>query len=57
MRIVLDTRYLQCAIAGGADCIVTGNTRHFPPKLCRGVSVLTPRRFLDQLAAQGDDIP
>ena len=45
-----DRMFVEVAIAGGADAIVTGNTRHFVPK--RGkltVSVLTPRQLVDRL--------
>jgi putative PIN family toxin of toxin-antitoxin system len=50
-----DNRFLECAGAGKADYIVTGNTRHFPGsfELSR---VVTPRQFIDlilpALAAQ-----
>jgi putative PIN family toxin of toxin-antitoxin system len=45
-----DRIFVEVAVAGGADAIVTGNTRHFVPK--RGeldVPVLTPRQFVDRL--------
>lgn len=45
-----DRVFVEVAMAGGADAIVTGNTRHFVPK--RGeltVPVLTPRQFVDRL--------
>lgn len=45
-----DRVFVEVAVAGGADAIVTGNTRHFVPK--RGeltVPVLTPRQFVDRL--------
>ena len=38
------------AVARVADSVVvTGNTRHFPPRSRRGVTVLTPRQFVDLL--------
>jgi putative PIN family toxin of toxin-antitoxin system len=41
-----DTKFLDCARTALADCIVTGNARHFPKKVCRDVTVLSPREFL-----------
>jgi predicted nucleic acid-binding protein len=41
-----DMKFLECATAGLADCVVTGNRRHFPRKACRGVSVVTPAQFV-----------
>ena len=43
-----DTMFLEVAIAAGADCIVTGNKRHFPAKACRGVRILSPAEFLKE---------
>jgi len=42
----LDLPILSTAVAGSADYLVTGNIKHFPTK-CRGVSVVTPREFLE----------
>lgn len=45
-----DRMFVEVAIAGGADAIVTGNTKHFIPR--RGslaVKILTPRQFVDAL--------
>jgi predicted nucleic acid-binding protein len=42
--------FVEVAIAGRADAIITGNVKHFTPK--RGdlpVAVLTPRAFVDRL--------
>jgi uncharacterized protein len=43
-----DEIYLATAVAGGADALITGNTRHFEG--CCGVELqlLTPRQFLDR---------
>jgi putative PIN family toxin of toxin-antitoxin system len=41
-----DEPFLKVAIAGKAECLVTGNASHFPSKLCRGRKVLSPSRFL-----------
>jgi putative PIN family toxin of toxin-antitoxin system len=41
-----DAKFLQCALAGNADYLVTGNLRHFSAKACRPVVVLSPADFL-----------
>ena len=40
-----DNKLLECAVEGGVDYIVTGNTRHFPFKSFRGIPILTPSKF------------
>lgn len=45
-----DRMFVEVAVAGGADAIVTGNLKHFRPR--RGklpVAILTPRAFVDRL--------
>lgn len=41
-----DNPFLEVAISAGADFLVTGNTRHFPKKLCKNVKIVTPTDFL-----------
>src|SRR5579863_6775689 len=43
-----DNRFLECAEAGSAHYLVTGNTAHFPKKWAR-TKVVTVRRFLELL--------
>ena len=43
-----DAPFIECARAAGVP-LVTGDARHFPKSLVRGVSVLTPLRFLQAL--------
>ena len=50
-----DTKFLECAAAGLADCIVTGNARHFPRKASREVRVLAPAEFLSLYAEPPED--
>jgi putative PIN family toxin of toxin-antitoxin system len=45
-----DVKFVEVALAAGADCVVTGNTRHFPAKACGKVRILTPAQFLTRLA-------
>lgn len=42
-----DRAFLEVALTGHADAIVTGNLRHFPRGL--GVDVLSPRALLERL--------
>jgi putative PIN family toxin of toxin-antitoxin system len=41
-----DNRFLECAVAGSADYLVTKNIRHFPPKEYAGVRIVRIREFL-----------
>ena len=46
-----DQPFLECAVAGGVDALVTGNTKHF--RLREGkleIPILSPRQFLNRLA-------
>jgi predicted nucleic acid-binding protein len=41
------------AVADRVGCpLVTGNVHHFPARARRGVAVLTPRQFVDSVAAR-----
>lgn len=44
-----DEPFLAVAEAARAICLVTGNTKHFPPESRGSVRVLTPRQFVDSL--------
>ncbi len=44
-----DVIFFQCALGGAANCIVTGNKKHFPPKACHGMPILSPAEFLARL--------
>lgn len=48
-----DEAFLEVAVAGGADALVTGNAAHF--HIARGrldVPILTPRMLLDEFAGR-----
>ena len=47
-----DNRFLECAVAAGADYLVTGNTKHFPREF-ETTKIVTARRFLEIIAALG----
>ena len=41
-----DEPFLEVALAGGAECLLSGNLAHFPEPLRRGVAVLSPSEFM-----------
>lgn len=44
-----DQMFIEVAVSGNADCLVTGNLRHFPKSARAGVRVVSPREFVDVL--------
>ena len=44
-----DNRFLECAISGDGDYLVTKNIRHFPPKQYENVKIVRIRDFLKAL--------
>jgi putative PIN family toxin of toxin-antitoxin system len=42
-----DEPFLEIALAGGAQCLVTGNLKHYPVDTRHGVEVISPRSFID----------
>ena len=47
-----DLAFLEVAATAQA-VLVTGNKRHFPHKVCKNVTILTPREFLDLVSRSG----
>ena len=43
-----DLAFLEVAVAAQAECLITGNLRHFPAKLRHGLRVETPHEFIEQ---------
>ncbi len=41
-----DEPFLEVALSGGEECLVTGNLTHFPPQSCQEVKVLSAAVFL-----------
>ena len=50
-----DEPFLEVAIAGRAESLVTGNVAHFPLEAPAGICVLTPAGFLEFYRGQGPD--
>jgi putative PIN family toxin of toxin-antitoxin system len=44
-----DNRFLECAERAKAEYLVTGNKKHFPFPVFKGVKILSPAEFLDVL--------
>jgi putative PIN family toxin of toxin-antitoxin system len=44
-----DIPFLEVALSGKADVLVTGNKRHFKVKSARGLKILSPEEFLKLL--------
>lgn len=44
-----DEPFLEVALSARAECLVSGNRKHFPARLCLGMKVLSPAEFLDKL--------
>lgn len=42
-----DEPFLEVAIAGKGDCLITGNLAHYPIKARRKIRIITPRQFLN----------
>jgi putative PIN family toxin of toxin-antitoxin system len=43
-----DEPFLEVAISGKAECLITGNIAHFPGKQGSPMTVLTPRQFINR---------
>jgi putative PIN family toxin of toxin-antitoxin system len=50
-----DDRYLECALEGEADCIVSGDQHLLETGEYRGIRILTPKAFLAVLKEQTKD--
>jgi putative PIN family toxin of toxin-antitoxin system len=47
-----DEPFLEVAIAGDANCLITGNIKHFPSAKRQGAVVLSPKEFLEYFKKQ-----
>jgi putative PIN family toxin of toxin-antitoxin system len=46
-----DEPFLEAALSTKADFLITGNKKHYPARSCKGVTVVTPAEFLQELAS------
>jgi len=46
-----DEPFLEAAVGGRAQFLVTGNKRHFPGRRCEGVKVVGPKAFFRELGS------
>lgn len=51
-----DNHFLECAVDGNADYLVTKNIRHFPFKEYRNVKIVRIKKFLDALEKMEMDL-
>jgi len=42
-----DNPFMEVALSADAECLVTGNLKHFPERCRAGVRVLAPKEFLE----------
>lgn len=47
-----DEPFLEAAVAGEAACLITGNSKHFPPTKRQGMTVSSPAEFLNHYRKQ-----
>ena len=43
-----DEPFLEVAISGKAECLITGNTTHYPMRSRHKMRLLTPRQFINR---------
>ncbi len=44
-----DEAFLEVAVEGGADALITGNLKHFPKSAANPLLIISPRDFLNRL--------
>lgn len=42
-----DDKFLELAVSGNADYLITGNLKDFPPSPFQGIPILSPAEFLE----------
>lgn len=45
-----DLPFLEVAFSAKVDALVTGNKKHYPPKVRRGIQVLSPKQCLELIS-------
>ena len=46
-----DEPFLEVALAGKVEYLITGNSKHFPKDRCEGIKVVTPSEFMEHYRA------
>lgn len=46
-----DNRFLECALEAHANCLVTGNKKHFPFSEFEGTKIVSPAEFAQRVSA------
>jgi len=49
-----DNVFYEVAVAGKAECLVTGNLKHFPRSSCKAIKVLSPAQFIELVKSSKD---
>ena len=49
-----DVMFVEAAITGTAEAIVTENRKHFPAERCSGIAVVSPVELLSMLPSASD---
>jgi putative PIN family toxin of toxin-antitoxin system len=49
-----DDQFVEVGLAGGAWCLVTGNSAHFPEDRCLGLPVLSPAELVEIVRRRSD---
>lgn len=52
-----DDKFLECALAGKVNYLVTGNTRHFPTPAYKGIQIISPREFWEAYKESLGNLP
>lgn len=47
-----DEKFLEIALAGGVEYLITGNARHFPAAAFRAVKIVSPKEFIEAMRKQ-----
>ena len=47
-----DNMFLELAVSGAADYIVTGNMKDFPPSPFQGIPILSPAEFVEMVMTE-----
>jgi len=50
-----DAPFLEVAIGGGVEYLVTGNKVHYPRKFRKGIKILSPTEFINFYRKRNDD--